>query len=332
MGKKSVQAIERATGVNVNHVQDQLRKSGKGGTSGDPFGGEAIAAEQDARFDKALASIEGKKLETDTSTTNTVDTQSSNQTIFDPKSKVEQGLTDDSIAAYEAQQGLVQNQMAGIDAREGVQGGARDTLGDVFSGDAFNLSNSEEMRINRLRDANIGASSNAVNELLTQRLAEVEADAARRGLRGQAFSQLQGDAIGSAATELNRATLDANQLASQQAISMPGQRVGVQAGAAQGMADFADLLEQQAITNQNLLQDPIALQQARDERLKGGKQVQTNTGSTTVQTSQSSDIDPSGLLQAKAQAPGKKASKVAANQATAGTGLSILPSFLGASG
>lgn len=325
----------------------------------DPFGSKAAAAEQDARYDDALAAIDGKMLNNNSqsttksvsdtvgktsSTSNTVnDSNTSNlqvsKTTFDPKSTVEKRLERDQLSAYAQQKKLVADQEKDILAREGLQNDSRDRLSSVLSGDAFELSGSEDARINRLRDANIGASSDAVNLLLNERLAEVEADAAARGVRGQAFSQLQGDAIGEAARNLNTATLDANRIAGQQAIDMPGQRVGIQASTANTNSAFADSLQQQAIENNNMLQDPTLKKQLQDERLAGG----TNTTSGTSNTSGSSstigstkskntnatnsntsstgqqEIDPTQLLAAKAGSPGGKTATIVGNQNAVGT-------------
>lgn len=263
----------------------------------DPF--RKAAREQQEAAEKALETAKGLQTTTDESGTSTTagTTSETSQTTFAPKSRQEQELLNASIANYQKQQGLVKQQEAGIKARGGVQTAARGGLQDILGGQAFDLSASEQARIGNLRQANIDASSNAVNALLNERLGELQADAARRGVRGQAYSQLQGDVLGEAAKSLERSSLDANRIAAEQAISMPGQRAQIQAGTAGQFAGFADELQQQAIQNRQALQDPIALQQMRDERLKAGK-TQT-TGAKSDTTTSAGKSTQTGLGQAE---------------------------------
>ncbi len=258
------------------------------------MGSDAAQSDLD-RADEALKTAAGLKTTADSTGTNaTTGTSDQTSTVtFAPKTTEEQALLDASIKSYEDQTRLVDDQEAGITGRLGTQGQARDALGNILGGQAFDLTPSEMARIEALRGADISASSNAVNQLLTERLGETAADAQRRGLRGQAYTQLQGDAIGQAARELNTATLDANRTAAGHALSMPGQRVGIQAGTAGAFADFADAARQQAIQNRGTLQDPVALAALRDERLKGG--TTTNTGTTTqTGTTAGQQVDTGG--------------------------------------
>lgn len=273
--------------------------------------------EQDKRFEDALAKAkEHEVTTTESGTQSTTGTSSGvSEKTFAPRSAQEQALLDASINNYQQQQSLVASQEAGIKARGGVQDAARGSLQSILGGGAFDLSPGEQARIDRLRQSNIDIGSNAVNDLLTQRLGEVSADAARRGLRGQAFTQLQGDALGEAAKSLERQTLDANRIASEQAIALPGQRVGIQAGTAGQFADFGDQLTQQAIQNRQSLQDPVALQKMLDERLAGGKTTTSETTGSTTSSSGTSATKGQGytdILAAKAGAPGQTGAQVGA--------------------
>lgn len=288
--------------------------------SEDPFVKAAEEAKQTAK--DALETA--KDLKTTTQESGTQTTSGTQQTTFDPRSREEQQLLDASIGNYGKQQALVDQQTKDIQARMGVQDAARGSLTNILGGEAFNLSAGEQANIDRLRQSNIDIGSNAVNALLTERLGEVSADAARRGVRGQAFSQLQGDALGEAAKSLERTTLDANRLASQQAIDMPAARVGIQAGSAGQMSGFADELQQQAIQNRQSLQDPVAMQALLDERLKGGK---TTTGGTTSTdgTSTKTGLGQEEIVAGMAGITGKSGAK------TAG-GMGILNTVFGALG
>lgn len=286
--------------------------------------------EQDAKYAAALEKAKDLKVTTtESGTTSTSGTTSgTSKTTFDPRSTEEQTLLDASMGAYADQKRLVDAQEAAILGRQGVQTGARDTASALLSGSAFNLSPDEAARIAGVRDSNIAAGSNAVNDILTQRLAEISADAARRGVRGQAFSQLQTGALGEAAKSLERTTLAANTDAANMAVSLPGQRAGIQASTAGQFAGFADELAQKAIENRAALQDPIALQQLRDERLKTGTTTQTGTTNETKKTDGTSVQTGGGqaeILAAQAGTPTKTGAQVGAM----GT---ILGGVMGASG
>jgi hypothetical protein len=286
--------------------------------------GAAAAREQDARYEDAIDQAKNHTVETVQSGTESTTgaTNQVSQTEFAPRSPEEQRLLDASISQYGQQAGLVDQYEAGITGRAGTQTAARDTLGGIMSGDAFALTGDEQSRINALRGADISASSNAVNALLTERLGEVSADAARRGVRGQAFSQLQGDAIGEAAKSLERSTFEANRTAAQNALAMPGQRVGIQAQTAGGFADFQDAAMQTAIKNRADLQDPVAMQALLDERLKGGKTSTSGTTSQTSATSGNQGVTGAGvtdIMAAQAGTPGEKAAGTAGAMGALGT-------------
>ena len=300
--------------------------------SGDPFGGAAIGREQDERFAAALE--EAKKAEVVNATKSkqnevrdlTTTQSGTSQTTFDPRSGAEQGLLDASISNFAQQQALAGQQEASIAGLGALQESGQNVLSGIASGQQFALTPEEQQRIDASRQANIDASSGAVNELLNQRLAIAQADAARRGLRGQAAQELQGQVLGEGARSLERSTLDANRIAADQPLALPGQRVGIQAGVGQGLSTIQQQAQQQAIDNRQLLQDPAALGRLQDERLKGGKTATSSTQNQTgsINTSGTSNSTQTGgavggILQDRANAPGEKASKVAVNQSAAGT-------------
>lgn len=276
--------------------------------AGGAVAGAEAAKQGQKKLDKAFDTAQGLQTKVENSSSSTVKgtNTATQQTTFAPASKTEQELRDASISNFKAQQDLVDQSGADIAARGGVQGSARDALGNILGGGAFDLTPGEQARINALRQSSIDVGSNAVNDILNQRLGDLSADNARRGLRGQAVSQLQTGVLSEAAKSLERQTLAANQTAAQQAISMPGQRVGIQAGTAGQFADFADLAKQQAITNRQALQDPIALHQMLDERLKGGTTTSTNTTDQTttgLDTRIGTGEGAVDILKAQAQVP-----------------------------
>lgn len=289
--------------------------------------GKTAAKEQDKRYQAAIDAA--KNLTTTSSTDTTSSDKSSNtssntsQTTFAAAGKTEKELLDASVSNFKAQQTLVGDAEAQIKANQALENQAQGTVGSVLGGGAFALSRDEQNRINALRGANIDAGTMSVNKMLDDRLANLQADAARRGIRGQAVSQLQTGALAVGAESLDRNTLEANRIAAEQAISMPGQRVGIQAQTAGQFADFADAARQQAIQNRADLQDPVALQQLRDERLRGG--VTSETGSSTSTQDQTSSTKGSAtgegaaaILAAQAGSPGQQASGFAGALGTLG--------------
>ena len=273
----------------------------------------SAADEQDARFQQALDEAAKAKVTTEQTRdlTDRTRTSQDSRLILEGKGRTQQRLEQASLSNFQRQQQLAAFQEAGLKGLGGIQQQGRDVLGDIAGGQAFALSPEEQARIDQLRGANIAAGTGAVNELLNQRLAEVQAQAAARGVRGQALSQLQTGAVAEGARSLERQTLEANRIAAEQALALPGQRVGIQAGVGQGLATIQQQAQQQAIENRQLLQNPALLQQLQQERLATGRQRTTGT-STTQQTGTISGSETGGgvaaLLAARAQAPGQSAS------------------------
>lgn len=289
-------------------------------------GGKKAAAaqkEQDERYKDAFEQAQNLQTKTEVDNRSSTDVATTNTsttgTTFSKAGKTEKELQAASIANFKKQQSLVNDAQAQIKNNQKLENSAQGTVGNILGGDAFNLNASEQQRIDALRDTNIAAGTSSVNKLLDERLAAAQADAARRGIRGQAAAQIQGSALTAATESLDRNTLEANRIAAEQAIALPGQRVQTQAGTATQFADFADQARQQAIQNRADLQDPVALQQLRDERLASGK---TTTSGSTTSATDSREVGKSlgqgqgaaEILAAQAGAPGAKAAENAGNQ------------------
>ncbi len=259
----------------------------------DPTGAKAAEKKRNSLLEELKKAEVTTTGESSSVTDTTGTSRQESQMMFDPKSAQEQALLDQSLSNLSQQQNLVTQQEAGIAGREGLQTGARDTLGGVLSGEAFQTTDLERGRIDAVRQADLDIGSRQIGGFLDERLAQLQADAAQRGVRGQAFSQLQGDVVGEAASSLESRVLEANKQAAQSEIDITGQRVGQQAGIAGGLADFSDQARQQAIANREGLRNPAELAAMRDERLKGGKQVTTGSNtsrSNTTGTSSSTQV------------------------------------------
>lgn len=297
---------------------------GAGSVAGTFTGDNAAAAarEQDSRFDKAIE--EAKKLEVTNDVKNT--SNQTTQTTFDPRTGVENELLNASINNFNQQQNLASDFESGIRDREGLQSGARDSLGGILSGDAFNVSQGEQARIDALTGAQLSQGESRVNRILDERLGQLNADAAQRGVRGQAFSQLQTGLVSEAADQLTEQQLAANVTGANLALELPGNRVGLQAQTAGGLAAFGDDAKQQAIQNREGLQNINALNQIRDERLKGGK-TSTTGSSTTSSTQKGGGV--ANILAAKAGSAGPQAARDAAVGQTVNTAGGIAGAIFG---
>ena len=197
---------------------------------------------------------------------------------LDEKSARQQALEDASYNQYMQQQSMVDNMMSQLPQRQALAGQAQGSIGGFLSGQGFDPTQSEMQRIEAMRQADIAASQNAVQQMLDQNMAGLNVDMARRGVRGQAASQLQAGALGTAADQLNRATLEANRGAAANYLSIPQQRASMQANMAGQFADFGDALQQRAFMNRGMLQNPALMSQLQNERMATGRQMGPQAG------------------------------------------------------
>jgi hypothetical protein len=211
---------------------------------------------------------------------------------YGQKTQEQIDLENMSRQQYLAQQGLVSDMQSQLAGRQELAQNAQGTVGDIMGGSAFALTPDEQQRIDAMRQADIAASQNAVQGLLDQNFASLNADMARRGVRGQAASQLQGSTLNTAADQLNRATLEANRNAGQMALQMPGQRVGIQANTAGQFANFGDALQQRAFNNMQTLQNPTLMNQYQNERIGTARNYGQNNQAIGNMMVQRSQIDP----------------------------------------
>jgi hypothetical protein len=282
----------------------------------DPFGSKA-EAKQKATAAELILGLEDKA----SSTNIQRGTETAiNKVMLDKKSREQAALEQSSLDAFRRQQQLAAQSEADIAARAGLQEAGRGALSDIAGGEAFALSPEEQARIDQLRQTEIDVGSNEINRLLDQRLGELQANLAQRGVRGQAASQLQADVLGEGARSLESRILAANQNAAQQALALPGQRVGIQADVGQNLATFQDQARQQAIQNRQALQDPVLLQQLRDERLKTA--TTRTSGSKNLTSQQTGTQSAAGRTNALATlmgGPSTKQQDIAAGSGILGT-------------
>jgi len=211
---------------------------------------------------------------------------------YGQKTQEQIDLENMSREQYLAQQGLVNNMQEQLAGRQELAQTAQGSVGNILGGSSFALTEDERQRIDAMRGADIAASQNAVQGLLDQNFATLNADMARRGVRGQAASQLQGSTLNTAADQLNRATLEANRNAGQMALQMPGQRVGVQANMAGQFSNFGDNLAQNIFQNRQLMQNPALMNQYQNERAGTARQYGQNNQAIGNMMVNRSQIDP----------------------------------------
>jgi len=161
-----------------------------------------------------------------------------------------------------------------IGSAQGVQDLARQQLNQILGGQAFNLTPDELARIQAVRQAMVDQGQADTTQFFNNALQQTQASAARRGVRGQALSQLQGDVTRSAGDQLGQFTRQANLFAGQQALNMPTQRIQAQSPfISQGMS-LGDALRQQAMLNRERLANPAELQAMRQLRMAQPSQIQ----------------------------------------------------------
>lgn len=199
-----------------------------------------------------------------------------------PASAAELALQQDSMRQYNYQKALADQYQAGINGPNGsqqMQDQARQFYGNVLNGNAFNANPQQDARINAIRDAQVNLGSQDINKFLQQNLTGLSQQAGVRGLRGQAYSELQGQELRGAGEQMGKLVGGANLTAAQQQYQSPYQMLAAQTPyAMQGMT-LADQQMQQAIANRQALQNPVMLQNYLSERTGAAGSTQTTPGS-----------------------------------------------------
>lgn len=199
---------------------------------------------------------------------------STSKTTFDPASAEERQLQQQSLQNYLQQMALGGQYEQGIGGKQGLQDQAMGAYGNVLSGQAFQMTPQEQAQLQALRGSMIDHANFDVNKMLDSRLSQLSNDAGARGLRGQAYSQLQGDALRGAADQMGNATRQANQVYAQQAINLPYQRLAAQNPYIQQGMSLADQMRLQAVQNRQTMQSPFLMQMLNNERMRSGTTTQ----------------------------------------------------------
>lgn len=192
------------------------------------------------------------------------------------------GAQEQQLQGISAEQAALQRALAdqyerGIGSAQGLQSQAQQNYMDILTGKAYQPTAFEQQRIGDLRQGMVDQSMVDVNRLLDERLAGLNASAAQRGVRGQALSQLQGDALRSAAEQLGSTSRAASMQANQQLLNQGYQRVASQSPFIQQGSTLADMMRQQAFQNRQVTQSPYLLQLLNNERLAAASKSSTET-------------------------------------------------------
>ncbi len=237
--------------------------------------------------------------------------------ILADKSPLQQQLEQGSLQNYQQQQ-LIQNQIEqNMNQAQGLQNQGQQTLSGILSGEAFGPTAQEQQMVDATRNADLAIGQSQIDGFLNDRLNQLQADAASRGVRGQAYSQLQGQALGNAANLLQQRVLDANKNAANQQMQMTQNRVGLQGQIGTNSADFANVLQQRAFQNRQALQNPMLLQQLQNERL----------ATATTKGFAGGSAAPINTFQAQAMPQGP--SPVAGAMAGAGSAINMMSGMKG---
>lgn len=228
--------------------------------------------------------IKGFKGTPDQTVTNDSTSDNTSQLQLAGKTQQQQQLEQASLADYLRGQGLLDQQESGLQDAQQYSDQAQAFNQALLSGQNMGPNPQEMQQIAAMRQAQVDMGSADVNKLLDQRLLDLNADAGQRGLRGQAYSELQGQAVRGAADSLTGITNQANLVAAQQTMTLPQQRLQFQQQAAQSGLTFADALRQQAIQNRQTYQNPALLNMMQNERVQSGvtKSSSNTTGNNTT--------------------------------------------------
>jgi hypothetical protein len=195
-------------------------------------------------------------------------------TEYADMSPEEQALFDQSKNQYQealAQQYALDQRIKQLG---GLQGQAQDMYGQVLSGQAFEANPREMAMLDQIRQQSLAQTEADLGRFMDQGLQRIDQSAGARGLRGQAVGALQGNLMGDAMRQYQSAANQAELLRSQAQLNLPYQRLQAQAPFMQQGFTYADQLRQQALDNRMQLQNPLALQMLRQERM--GEGVSTN--------------------------------------------------------
>lgn len=197
-----------------------------------------------------------------------------NYTEFADMSPEERALFDQSQLQYQE----AVNAQNALDRRisqlGGLQGQATDAYGNIISGNAFQANPQEIQMLDQIRRQSLMQTEADLGRFMEQGLQRIDQSAGARGLRGQAVGALQGNLMQDAMRNYQSAANQAELLRSQAQLNLPYQRVAAQAPFLQQGFGYADALRQQALDNRMQLQNPLALQMLRQERMSEG--VTTN--------------------------------------------------------
>lgn len=198
-----------------------------------------------------------------------------------PATAQERQLQEQSIQNYFRQQALAdqQEQSMNSNGASQIQGGARGVMDSILNGQSFTLSPEEMANLQNIRQSTVQAGMGDINKFVDARLQALQGDAANRGVRGQALSQLQVGALNEGTDRLANLEAQANADFQRQAAAMPMQRMQLQGGFAQNNLTFQDSLRQQAMANRQALQNPALMSALQNERLQAAGVTTTHEGS-----------------------------------------------------
>lgn len=206
---------------------------------------------------------------------------STSQLQVGPMSQDQQQLQQNSMQQYLQQLALADQYQNGIGAAQGIQNQAMGNYQDILNGRAFQASPEMQQQIQGQRNLAVQQSTADINNLINDRLKQMQGQAGQQGLRGQAYTQLQGDAMRNAAQQYGNTVRGADLQAAQQTMQMPYQQVAAQGAYVQGGSQMANNMMQQAMMNRQAAQNPYLLQLLQNERLATGQNVTNSNGMQT---------------------------------------------------
>lgn len=224
----------------------------------------------------------------------TTNSSGTSQTVLNPINAQQSQLQQNSLDQYLQQMALANQYQQNMGQAQNYQDAAQSQAMNVLNGNAFNISPQQQALITQQRNQSVGQSTADINQLLNERLGALSQQAGQQGLRGQAYSQLQGDTMRTAAQQYGNTVRQADQQATGQALSMPYQTIAAQSPFIQGGMGFANAMNLQAQQNRVAAQNPYLLNLLQNERLATGMTNTTGNNQTVGKGQQGSFL---GALQ-----------------------------------
>lgn len=200
------------------------------------------------------------------------------RTTVAPATGQERELQRRAIDQYLQQIAQINQQQAMAQGLDPLRQQGLESMQGILSGQAFSNNPQELQQINAIREAQIRLGTQDIERQLGERIAQTNAAAGVRGLRGQALGSMQQQNTRLAGEQIGNVVNSAGLQAAQMAAENPYRRLAIQAPMAQNALSYADQLRQQAIQNRQLAANPALLDYMQRERIGSATTTRSTPG------------------------------------------------------